>query len=854
MLGKTLSHYKITDKLGAGGMGEVYRAEDTNLDRQVAIKVLPDVFADDPERLARFEREAKLLASLNHTNIASIYGLEQADGKRFLVLELVEGETLAERIRKGPLPVDEALEVCRQIAEGLESAHEKGVIHRDLKPANVKITPERKAKILDFGLAKAFHEEPAATDLSHSPTITEGMTREGVILGTAAYMSPEQAKGKPVDKRADIWAWGCVLYECLRRCLEKDPNRRLRDSWDVRIEIERASEPATPSPTVAISAARPSRWRLVIPWVLVMVFSLLAGFALSGLWNRSTPKLGTVRRFSLNLPQGERLRLGERLERSSVALSPDGGRLVYVASGGGSQQLYLREMDELEARPIPGTEGARNPFFSPDGKWVAFLTSGKLRKVSLSSGASETICDALPVSSGGSWGTDDSILFTPTPTSGLVRVSADGGTPSPVTNPDVTRGEFGHLYPKELPGGKALLFTIGTGESWGDTGIAVLSFETGQWRTLIKDGTCPQYLPTGHLLYGRSGGLLVVPFDLGRLQVTGSPVRVLEGVMTRIGAEFSLSQDGSLIYLPGAGGWPERTLAWVDRQGQAVPLPVPPGSYATPRISPDGTRAVTVIYDRKTGDSQIWSFDLARPLLTRFTFAARSCWFPCWTPDGRRVTFALATGQAPDLSWKSGDGTGAEEQLAKMDYAQFPTSWSRDGRILLFTDEHPETNYDIWFLPVADEGEPQPWLKSHFVETAAVLSPDGRWIAYQSDETGRFEIYVKPFQGRGRKQPVSTNGGTEPLWAPNGRELFYREGDKMMAVAVEADPEFSAARPRLLFEGRHSRSSVLANYDITPDGQRFLMVKPGEQESALTQINIVLNWFEELKRLVPTGN
>jgi serine/threonine-protein kinase len=420
-----------------------------------------------------------------------------------------------------------------------------------------------------------------------------------------------------------------------------------------------------------------------------------------------------------------------------------------------------------------------------------------------------------------------------------------------VTDPDLSKGDFGHLYPKELPGGKALLFTIRTGEGWGDTGIAVLSFETGQWRTLIKDGTCPQYLPTGHLLYGRSGGLLVVPFDLARLQVTGSPVRILEGVMTRIGAEFSLSEDGSLVYLPGAGGWPERTLAWVDRRGQAVPLPVPPGSYDTPRVSPDGSRAVTAILDRQTGNSQIWTFDLARPLLTRFTFTTSSCWFPCWTPDGRRVTFSLATGRAPDLSWKSGDGTGAEERLATMDYAQFPTSWSRDGRTLLFTDEHPETKYDIWFLPVADEGEPQPWLKSHFVETAAVFSPNGRWIAYQSDETGRFEIYVKPFEGRGRKQPVSTNGGTEPLWAPNGRELFYREGDKMMAVAVEADPEFSAARPRLLFEGRYSRSSVLANYDITPDGQRFLLVNPGEQESALTQINVVLNWFEELKRLAP---
>jgi serine/threonine-protein kinase len=887
--------YEIISELGKGGMGEVYLAEDTNLKRQVAIKVLPKEFALDKERLARFEREARVLASLNHPNIATIHGLEKSDDQQLLVMELVEGEILAEHIKKGPLPAEEALEGCQQIAEGLESAHEKGIIHRDLKPGNIKITPEGKIKILDFGLAMAFQEEPEAIDISKSPTLTNRMTQPGVILGTAAYMSPEQAKGKKVDKRTDIWAFGCILFECLtgkiafegetasetiasilksepdwealpeetpwsiralmRKCLQKDPYRRLHDIADARIEIEEAlSKPFEFQALLRETKTVRSLWKRTIPWGLFILMAVTAGLFLWSPWREGMPRPGTVKRYILNLPPTERLWLGGRFERSSVALSPDGSNLVYVAGRGGLHQLYLHKLDQFEAQPIPGTEDARNPFFSPDGQWIAFLTSGKLKKVSLSSGASVTLCDTLPVSSGGSWGADDTILFTLAPNSGLSRVSASGGIPESVTTPDRTKGERGHYYPEALPGSKALLFTIGSGGGWSDTSVAVLSLETGRWHTLIEEGTSPYYLSTGYLVYARAGTILAVHFDLERLEVTGPPVRILEGVMTRIGAEFGLSEDGSLVYLPGIGGWPERTLVWVDRRGQTQSLRFPPRSYLGPRISPDGKRAVTSIPSRQKGNFDIWICELARNTLTRLTFTSGYDGQPIWTPDGKRVTFASSAVGAPDLTWKSWDGRGADEQLSAIGgHAQFPTSWSPNGRTLLFTYEHPETKYDIWLLPVEDKSEPQPWLKTQFVETAAVFSPDGRWIAYQSDETGRFEIYVKPFRGPGRKQSISTKGGTGPVWAPDGRELFYREGDKMMAVAVKTDSEFVGAKPMLLFKGRYSSDTIRANYDVSPDGRRFLMVKASEQESALTQINVVLNWFEELKLVVPTG-
>lgn len=561
-----------------------------------------------------------------------------------------------------------------------------------------------------------------------------------------------------------------------------------------------------------------------------------------------------VTRFTLQFAPTEVLWLGDRLQRASIALSPDGARLVYVASRGREpRQLYLRRMDQFESVALRGTEGAHSPFFSPDGEWVAFFTNVNLKKVSLSSGATVTLAEVVPVSSGGNWGTDDNIVYTEIPPGGLVSVPARGGVPKPLTAPDRSRGDYGHHFPSVLPGGKALLFTILHSPSWGDTGVAVLSLETGEWRILLEQGTNAQYLSTGHLVYALGGTLLAAPFDLERLALSGSPVRLVDDVVTRVGAEFSLSDDGTLAYLPGAWGWQERWLSWVDRKGQELAESCPPRAYSSPRISPDGQRVATTIRDRETGNADIWVCELANDTLTRLTSGTNYDGEPIWTPNGQWMTYTTAGRlHTPDLSWTPADGTGTADALLSMDNAQFPTSWSPDGSTLLFTDEHPDTNYDIWLLPVAADGKTQPWLNTPSVETAAMFSPDGRWIAFQSDESGRFEVYVQRFPVAGRKHQISTQGGTEPVWAPDGRTLFYREADRLMAANVTLSDELSAARPTLLFERRYSAvdPAITANYDITADGERFLMVKDAEQD--LTHINVVLNWTEAVTRLVPT--
>jgi serine/threonine-protein kinase len=602
MIGKTLSHYKVLEKIGQGGMGEVYRAEDTNLDREVAIKVLPEQFTKDPQRLARFEREAKLLAQLNHPNIAAIYGLEEADGVRFLALELVPGETLQERVAKGPVPVEEALEVCRQIAEGVEAAHEKGVIHRDLKPANVKVTPNGKVKILDFGLAKAFEAETPVTDISQSPTLTEEMTRAGVILGTAAYMSPEQAKDKPVDKRADVFAFGAVLYELLTGkrafegetitetiaavlksepdweklpsdtpwrikellddCLQKEAHDRSHDISHTRIQIKKAlKEPATASPTGVSSRVQSPAWRKAVPWSIAAVALVIAGVAVWNLTPSSIPASLTT--FALNLPSSDRF---TTLGHEVLALSPDGTRLVYSVA---NDQLYLREMDQLESQPIPGTQGADGPFFSPGGQWVGF-TAGALKKVSITGGAPVTLSDDVNIH-GASWGADDTIIFAPNSGNrGLFRISAAGRDPVALTTPDPNKSETAHSWPQILPGGQAVLFTVWTGGIWDDARIVVEQIEERERRVLIEGGTHAQYVPTGHLVYSRANTLMAVPFDLARLEITGSPLPVVVGVWQGAVsgvAQFAFSDLGSLVYVPGSSAAAERTLVWVNRQG-----------------------------------------------------------------------------------------------------------------------------------------------------------------------------------------------------------------------------------------------------------------------------------------------
>ena len=916
-IGQQLGGYKVLSLLGAGGMGEVYRAEDTKLGRQVAIKLLLDVFARDRERLARFEREAKVLASLNHPNIASIYGLEEAAGKRFLLLELVEGQTMAERLHQGPLPVDETLDIGRQITEGLEAAHEKGIVHRDLKPANIKLTPEGKVKILDFGLAKALQEEPAAAGLSQSPTLTEQMSRPGVILGTAAYMSPEQAKGKSMDKRTDIWAFGCVLYECLtgkrafegdtltetiasilksepdwsflpaetpasvravlRQCLQKDPHHRLRDIADARVEMR--EEVAVPS-TVVPFAPRWSLGWLIATGVTTLVIGVLIGLAVMkyikpGVSPISQPVVrSTIRLDSGRWLAGVLVRPPSGFDqptRTAVAISSDGRFMVYsaVKENPGRQdkpRLYLRRFDQLEAKPIAGTEGGVSPFLSPDDRWVGFWAAGKLTKISVDGGVPSTLCDvSLPF--GFSWGADNQIVFGQSDfwgISGLSRVSADGGQTETLTTPDKQKGEVSHRLPHCLPTRKGILFTI-MRHLWDvQPRVAVMELATRKWRVLLENGADARYVATGHLVFLRQGTLMVVPFDPDRLEIVGQPVPATANVLQALNpvhsdyntaaGQFSISASGTLIYASG-GIVPdmENSLVWVDHKGKAELIASFKAPFGPPRLSPDGRQ---IAYPTWGLEPHVWVYDLNRGTKTRLTSEG---WpgFVAWTRDGRRIVFDWLETGAPNINWQTVDGSSPMERLTQSVYIQFPGSWSRDGEKLAFVESHPDTRSDIQLLNLRDR-RVTPFLNSRFNEEFPEISPDGRWMAYVSDQSGRKEVYIQPFAGQGGKQPISNNGGDAPLWAPNGRQLFYRSGDvgdQVWVVDVQTGSGFSATKPRFLFEKPgYDWGAPIRYWDISPDGQRFLMVKFEERKpQPVTEIILVQNWFEELTRLAPTN-
>ena len=878
MIGKTLSHYKVIEKIGQGGMGEVYRAEDTNLSRDVAIKVLPEQFTKDPQRLARFEREAKLLASLNHPNIAAIYGLEEADGVRFLALELVPGETLQERVAKGPLPVEEALEICRQITEGVEAAHEKGVIHRDLKPANVKVTPEGKVKILDFGLAKAFEAEPPVTDISQSPTLTEEMTRAGVILGTAAYMSPEQAKGKSVDKRADIFAFGAVLYELLtarrafegetitetiakvlesepnwdllprtvpstirfllRRCLKKDPGKRLQHIDGARILIEEVLSGATTESPIGVTI-QPPLWKRAIPWSITTATVILA--ASIGFWSAPQPESVPLTKFSITPPPAAPLGSGGNNE---LAVSRDGRHIVFASE---SDELYLRSLDDQSAVLITtGTDGGVSPFLSPDGEWVAFAAAGKLKKVPLRGGSPMTLCDAIGPGVYGSWGPGNTIVFSDQGSDrGLYRVSAAGGNREILATPDPDKGELGYGVPEILPDGKAVLFSVRLKDS--SRQIAVLSLETGEQKTVLEDGRKPHYTPTGHLVYEQDGTLMAVPFDSEKHEVMGQPAPILESVR---GADYALSSEGTLVYVPDFVGQAQRSLVWVDRKGESEPFTDHLRQFANPRFSPDGARLSVTIREQEAGQN-VWTYEMASGILTPFTLQAGQFRSPIWTLDGKHLTFSLDL-DPRGIFWEFADGSGGREQLTQMQDIQIPNSWSRHG-VLAYSEGLPDKG-DIRTFSVEDERQPQEFVVTEFNERHPMFSPDGQWIAFTSNRSGQDEIYVKAYPGPGGIVQISSEGGSQPLWARDGKELFYRNGDKMTVISVQTEPTFKMlAAPRILFQGSYYFGSFdwASNYDVTPDGQRFVMVK--QPETSATQINVVLNWFEELKRLVPTN-
>ncbi len=847
-------------------MGEVYRARDKKLGRDVAIKVLPSEFSHIGERLERFEREARLLASLNHPGIATLHGLEEAEGVRYLVMELVEGETLEKRIEKGALPIEEVVALSKQIAEALEAAHESGVIHRDLKPANIIVTPDGKVKILDFGLAKAW--APPSGD--EAPTVAQDKTRAGVILGTAAYMSPEQARAQAVDKRTDIWAFGCVLYEMLtgkrafpgaavadicaavargernwgvlpastpskardvlRRCLQKDAHHRLRDIGDARIELDEAlNEPGEAEESTTPVRSHPMAL-VAMTFVAVVATGLL-------LWSltRSTPPRGAVKRVVIPLAPAAALARNDR--HPAVAISPDGEHVAYVA--GESSQLYLRSMDEREGKLIDGAEDARAPFFSPDSQWVGYHSiRGKLMRVSVSGGAPVTIEETGTVR-GSSWSSDGWIVSGSDETMGLTRVSPGDGAPTTLTIPNRDQGEKAHRYPEVLPGDVGVLFTVATGDivSWDDASIAVLSLPAGEYQVVLEGGTYARYSATGHIVYARAGSLFAVPFDLDGLHVTGPPVRVLDGVTTSPfsgNADFCLTRDGSLIYAPGGPWSRQKRVVVVNREGRSEPLIETAGGFVDLRISPDGRQLALEI---EGANESLWVYDIARTTLTRLAFGFDNQ-YPIWTADGGRVTFTSNRAGKYNLFWRAADGSEPAERLTESEYSQQAGSWSPDGSTIVFQEERPKTGWDLWI----HSGSPVPFLQTRFDERLPIFSPDGRFIAYESNESGQFEIYVRPFPASDTKWQVSTGGGRFPLWSADGRELFYRRGSQMLAVGTEIGETLALGKPEFLFD-------VPGKYDVMPDGKHFVIIVDGDTETPPRQLNLVLNWSQELERL-----
>ena len=884
--GQRLGPYEILAPAGAGGMGEVYRAKDTRLGRTVAIKVLPAHLADDPERRERFEFEARTIASLNHPHICTLYDIGRQDGIDFLVLEYLDGETLAHRLLKGPLPIEQVLQYAVEIADALDKAHRKGITHRDLKPGNIMLTKSG-TKLLDFGLAKLRQEAAPATPLSQLPTADKAVTAQGTILGTLQYMAPEQLEAKEVDARTDIFAFGAVVYEmatdkkafegksqasvigaimsseplpmsslqpmtppsldrAVKKCLAKEPEDRWQSAKDLTDELKWIAGAALEGSKIVVPGAAPAARRkvpLAVTSLIAVAVAALTGLVIWFLKPTPPSDPHPVSRFTITLPPGDRL---AALDTQALSLSPDGRRLVYVASRGGAQQLYLRGIDSLEATPIPGTEGASAPFFSPDGQWVGFFAESKLKKVSLGGGPSVTLCSTAGAQiPGGTWGTDGNIVFANGNLSNLAVVSESGGTPKQVTPLDIEKGEIAQRWPASLPGGKAVLFAGVGGATTLQISARVLA--TGERHDLISGGTHPTYAPTGHLIYAQAGTLMAVPFDSRRLEVTGSSFPVLEGVMQSVPtgmAQFTFSNNGVLSYIPGSNQVGRR-MVWLDRRGTEQPLAAPDRVYGYPRLSPDGRRVAIGL------DGQIWIYDLTRGTLTRLTFQG-SASNPVWTPDGKRVAFQSTSGGPFNLYWQPADGSGPAERLTTGENRQAASSFSPDGQSLAYTETNPAAGMDIWILQMSDR-KAHSFLKTPANEGGPQFSPDGRWLAYSSNESGRTEIYVQPYPGPGGKWQISTEGGAEPTWNPNGRELFYRSGAKMMAVDISTQPVFTPGKPKMLFEGRYlTTNAALPFYAVTSDGQRFLMVKTSEQQLAATQINVVLNWFEELKRRAPT--
>lgn len=891
--GTVLGAFEVTGLLGVGGMGEVYRATDTKLGRDVAIKTLPAALATDAARLARFEREAKLLASLNHAHIASIYDLDEHEGMRFIVMELVEGQSLEAKLGSGALPVEQALELGLQVASALEAAHGKGVVHRDLKPANIMITPDGVVKVLDFGLAKAFSGGPNAASPADSPALSLAMTQQGLILGTAGYMSPEQTSGQATDQRTDIWAFGVVLYEMLTGlpvfpgesvpgiladvlrtepdwkrlpknlnprlkvllecCLEKKVRDRYHSIADVRIEVERVVR----DPQGAVAAAAhvaplpgaSNAARVAVSVVLAAAGAAVAGIIGWSLWPEPAP--ATIDRWSHSLPEGLQF---QNMGQSVIALSPDGRRFVYNTTDG----LYVRSMDELEARRIPGTaETLTSPFFSPDGQSVAYWSGGQLKRVALSGGAPISIVDGLLNLNGASWSSDGTILLSQP--DGIYRVSANGGTPQRVIEPKDGERLYG---PELLPDGDSVLFSATMTQSWDDAQIAVQSLSSGERMEVLRGGSDAHYVPTGHLVYALGDGLAAIAFDAPTLAVSGGPVSLLQGVMRPqpgvAAAHYGIANDGTLVYVSGSGGvLLDQTAVWVDHDGEEQPLGFDPCNCYGFDVSPDGARVALQQRDA-VGQTHIWVWTLSDRIRTKLTFEPGQQIGPTWSPDSTRIAYSAVEG---DLFVRPADGTGMPERLLESSNLLVAWDWSADDELIFSETTNSSTGIDIAVLDMRGDHERRPLLTTKFNEYRPALSPNGRWLAYESDESGTIDIFVVPFPNvADSKQQVSFGGGAEPHWSPDGHTLFYLGPESLMEMAVGDGDGVQLSRglaTAVLDRGRYVYNSIPPrSYAVSPDGQRFLLSKPGEDATTVAvaqQVIVVTNWLEELKRLVPTN-
>jgi serine/threonine protein kinase/Tol biopolymer transport system component len=887
--GARIGSYQVLGELGAGGMGQVYRARDTRLRRDVAIKILPPIFATDPERLARFEREAHMLAALHHSNIATIFGVEEADAAltssgqalRALILELVEGETLADRLARGPIPVTDALQMSRQIADALEAAHEKGIVHRDLKPANIKITPDGTVKVLDFGLAKMTAGDASVPYPPETATITRGGTREGVILGTAAYMSPEQARGQATDKRTDIWAFGGVLYEMLtgrpafpgdtisdtiaavlerepdwaalpaaiplkvrdllHRCMRKDPKRRLHDIADARIEIEEAEANVDPGSIFGQDRAVIHKTRWSPAWIVAALAAMVSVVAV-------TVAILLVFR---QLPPPQELRLDisspPTADPLSLALSPDGQKLVFVADSEGMSRLWLRELNAVSPRPLPGSDGAAFPFWSPDSRSIGFFAEGNLKRLDLAGGAAQVLAGA-PIGRGGTWNRDGVILFAPNTANVVFRVSATGGEAVAVTSLDMPQpDQVGHRFPHFLPDGRHFLFHVVGSPQYRGVYVASLD-QPGKQRLLDTESAA--VAASGRIFFVQQGTLFAQGFDMDRLALVGSPLSIAEHVAFTTGlnlAAISSSAAGPLAYRTGdAGG--QRQFLWFNRSGEQVghigdPDPESPNH---PELSPDGRRVA--LNRTMNGNADIWLFETRSGVLSRFTFDRVLDAYPVWSPDMRRLVFGSNRTGVVDLYEKPANGVGVENLLLATPQSKAPLDWSPDGRFLLYRVELRATTYDLWALPLDGDRKPFPVVQTNFDERDGQFSPDGRWIAYESNESGRFEIYVQSFPGRGGKWQMSATGCAQVRWRRDGKELFCIGLDgRLMAVPFRVGSDGQTVEPSnpvALFAARIPGGAIQGSfkhqYAVSPDGQRFLI--NSQIATAASPITLVLNW------------